>query len=358
MKVAAARMTRLANATLPLYVLATVGLTCPALPEFAGCLSSVRCTMTEFLFSPYFDVNIPPPTLSAAIKANSSAPRERQVDTLATTIPKGIKALTLAFATGECGSETWNGTAGKTIAESFIKTFQLNEIDYVISTGGTAGTFTCRSQQGMENFIARYQSRHLIGVDFDIESGQSESDIKSLVNQALYASRTHPNLRLSFTLATQASDGDGTATLNSVGERVMTAISQVGLKNYFINLMVMNFGEAKSGNCVVEFDRCNMAASAIRVVQNFSREFDVPLRRIELTPMIGVNDVTDNIFSLTDAQTLGRFVAANELGGMHYWSLNRDQPCRPGVSTVSPTCNSLSGTSGLEFASVFSINFH
>jgi len=138
---------------------------------------------------------------------------------------------------------------------------------------------------------------------------------------------------------------------------VMKAISEVGLKNYFINLMVMNYGEAKPDNCVVEFNRCNMAASAILVAENFSREFSVPMRRIELTPMIGVNDVIDNIFFLNDARTLGRFVATNGLGGLHYWSLNRDQPCLSGLTAVSPTCSSLAGTNGLEFGLTFANNF-
>ena len=357
MKIAATSKTVLAHMGLSLYVIATMGLTVPATSEFYSCLSSTRCAMTEFLFSPYLDVNVPLPSLAPTTKSSSSTFDMNWLEPPTRPVPEGIKALTLAFATGECGNEHWNGVAGQAIADSNIKLFQRNGIDYVISTGGTAGIFTCSSEQGMEKFIARYGSRHLLGVDFDIESGQSEMDIKNLLTQAQHATRLHPHLRLSFTLATQVSAEDGKATLNSLGKQVMKAISEVGLKNYFINLMVMNYGEAKPDNCVVEFSRCNMAASAILVAENFSREFSVPLRRIELTPMIGVNDVTDNIFSLNDARTLGRFVTTNGLGGLHYWSLNRDQPCLSGLTALSPTCSSLAGTNGLEFGLIFANNF-
>ena len=34
----------------------------------------------------------------------------------------------------------------------------------------------------MDSFIARYASSNLVGIDFDIEGGQSQSDIQNLVN--------------------------------------------------------------------------------------------------------------------------------------------------------------------------------
>jgi hypothetical protein len=122
--------------------------------------------------------------------------------------------------------------------------------------------------------------------------------------------------------------------------------------------MVMNYGEAISDNCVVEDQRCDMAASAVRVVQNFSQQYDLPLRRIEVTPMIGVNNVVTNVFTLSDAHTLSLFVARNGLGGLHYWSLNRDQPCAKPLAAVSPTCSSLDSSGKLEFANAFNLNLH
>ena len=54
----------------------------------------------------------------------------------------------------------------------------------------------------MESFIARYASSHLVGIDFDIEGGQSQSDIQNLVNSAAGAPVAVPEPKFSFTLAT------------------------------------------------------------------------------------------------------------------------------------------------------------
>ncbi len=267
--------------------------------------------------------------------------------------PEGVKALTLAFATGECGEERWDDLSAKKMADAQLQKLLRAQVDYVISTGGADGVFTCSSEQGMEKFIAHYDSPQLLGFDFDIEAGQSEQVIANLVKQIQGATQRHPHLRMSFTLAAVSSTEPGRPTLNAHGAAVMKAIDRVGLKNYFINLMVMNFGEAKPENCVIEGNRCAMAASAIAVARNFAKEYQVPLQRIEITPMIGVNDLVDNVFKLSDAQELASYVHRNDLGGLHFWSLNRDGMCPPGPLVVSPSCHSLPGLNNLAFTNAF-----
>ncbi|MFZ4481731.1 MAG: glycosyl hydrolase [Rhodoferax sp.] len=311
--------------------------------------------MKEFVFSPYLDINVALQSDSAPLPSSSTDSLEPLNDPPLTNLPQGIKALTLAFATGECGRERWGDLDAKTVAASHLKPLQRAGVGYVISTGGAEGIFTCSSEQGMAAFIAHYNSRHLLGLDFDIEAGQSESMIADLVEQVRIAMQQHPHLRFSFTLAALSSKDSGQPSLNQHGDLVMKAIMRAGLRNYFINLMVMNYGEAKSDNCVVESGRCNMAASAIQVVQNFSQRYGLPPGRIEVTPMIGVNDVVDNVFTLGDARALSLFVAANGLGGLHFWSLNRDQPCAQPRLAVSPTCSSLEGPVQLEFANTFAL---
>lgn len=344
----------LARLCLSLYLLATLGLTSYATPELGSGQFWGRNKMSEFLYSPYLDINVPLQAESGATApspAGSATPTP--VELPATVLPDGIKSLTLAFATGECGSERWSGREAQTVVDSSIKSVQRAGIGYVISTGGAQGIFTCGSEQGMEKFITRYNSGQLLGFDFDIEAGQSGSVIASLVEQVRGAMQRYPQLRFSFTLATLSSTEDEQASLNRHGALVMKTIANAGLNNYFINLMVMNYGEAKPDNCVVEHDHCDMAASAIQVAQNFSQEYGVPMGRIELTPMIGVNDVVDNVFTLDDARALTRFVRTNGLGGLHYWSLGRDRPCAPNIGTVSPICSSLSGPGRLAFNQTF-----
>ncbi|MDD5334217.1 MAG: glycosyl hydrolase [Rhodoferax sp.] len=342
--------------SLSLYLLATLGLTSHATSELGTGQFRGRDKMKEFLYSPYLDINVPLQAESGASAPSSSSAIAPRAEWAATALPDDVKFLTLAFATGECGSERWNGREAQTVADSSLKAVQRAGIGYVISTGGAQGVFTCASEQGMEKFIAHYNARQLLGFDFDIEAGQSALVIASLVEQVRGAMQRHPQLRFSFTLATLSSTDEDQASLNQHGALVMKTIANAGLNNYFINLMVMNYGEAKPDNCIVENDHCDMAASAIQVAQNFSREYGVPMQRIELTPMIGVNDVVKNVFTLDDARSLSRFVRTNGLGGLHYWSLGRDRPCALNMNAVSPTCSSLSGPGRFEFNQTFAID--
>jgi chitinase len=61
--------------------------------------------------------------------------------------------------------------------------------------------------------------------------------------------------------------------------------------------------------------------------------------RFLLTPMIGRNDVLTEVFHLTDAAELATFAAANDVGMLSMWSVNRDHPC-PSNLGVSLTCSS------------------
>jgi hypothetical protein len=98
---------------------------------------------------------------------------------------------------------------------------------------------------------------------------------------------------------------------------------------------------------------CDMGQSAIQAARNLNARFGVPMSRIELTPMIGVNDVVANVFTLDDATTVARFVRDSAAGGLHFWSLDRDVPCRTDVSGVSSTCSGLHGMPGFAFTDAF-----
>lgn len=114
---------------------------------------------------------------------------------LTQVMPAGLSAITLAFATGECGSENWGGVPGAALASANIPTLVAAGKRYIISTGGAAGSFTCGSMAGFTTFLNRYMSPNLIGVDFDIEAGQSKTDIDNLVARVKAAQATYPNLR-------------------------------------------------------------------------------------------------------------------------------------------------------------------
>lgn len=292
-------------------------------------------------------------------------------DTTPARALSGANSLTLAFASGECGQERWkardatvlhpDGTAhvqavdldANAVALANVNALHTAGYRTIISTGGEGNVFTCSSDAGMEAFVSRYESPGLIGFDFDIESTQTPETIRSLVARIAVAQRKRPALRWSFTLPTLAASDASRASLNALGQQVLGAIREVGLDAAIINLMVMDYGPASAAACVVRGGRCDMAASAIQAARNLNAVHGVPLNRIALTPMIGVNDVMENVFTAQDATELAHFVRTQQLAGLHFWSLDRDTPCLRGATTVSPTCSSLNAEAPMAFTQAF-----
>jgi hypothetical protein len=277
----------------------------------------------------------------------------------------GGHTITLAFATGECGSENWGGVAGAQMASANVPLLTQAGVKYILSTGGAAGSFTCSSDAGMATFINRWASSGLIGVDFDIEAGQSQQVIGDLVARIKAAHAKYPSLRFSLTLATLANN-DGAPTAHSLGASVQDSFNVYGdealaaVKSTLgftgdaatwpayvtVNLMTMDYGSPSAGVCVVANGACQMGQSALQAAYNLRDKWGVPFAAVELTPMIGGNDVAGEQFTLADADTVAAFAIAQKLAGVHHWSYDRDIDCPAG--SASPTCNSLgnAGTRG------------
>jgi chitinase len=271
-------------------------------------------------------------------------------EALLSAMPSNLKTVTWAFATGECGEESWAGIAPSAVANANVQGFAAAGKQYIISTGGAAGTFTCTTDAGFDKFVNTYLSRGMIGVDFDIEGGQSQSDIDDLVQRVVAAEKVYPNLRFSFTLATLG--GSAQPSLGALGVDVMNSMAKFGLKSYSINLMVMDYGSASASNCVISGNgQCEMGLSAVQAATDLHGGFQVPYSQMELTPMIGGNDTQGETFTLADAMTVTNFVKQNGLAGVHFWSLDRDTDCAPGYA--SPTCNTYGQAGALGFTAKF-----
>lgn len=299
------------------------------------------------LFSPYKDVTINTNWNTYVISSKVTGSLASVLDSVS-----GLPALTWSFATGECGSENWGGIAGADLAKANVSTWAASSTKYIVSTGGAAGAFTCSSDTGFSTFIDRYISNNLVGIDFDIEAGQTTAAIANLVQRVKTAQSNskYAHLRFSFTIATLG--GQATQSLNQTGINVINAIKAEGLTNYYINLMTMDFGAATSDNCILKSDgSCDMGQSSVQAARNLNTAYNIPLSQIEITPMIGGNDVQGETFTLDDVTTVMNFAKNNNIGGVHFWSLDRDTDC---VSTwASPICNSYGKSGTLGFLKEF-----
>ena len=296
---------------------------------------------TRPLFGPYKHVNMAMLNDGITITGQYQGQTQALSNGKQSILPKGVTALSLAFASGECAEEHWGGIPAQKLIDANLQKLADAGIPYIISTGGEGGVFTCNTDAGFERFLSRYASPALLGFDFDIEATQTEAMIFELVRRVQVAEATHPAMRFSFTLATFASSDGSGASLNATGNTVLQALQNIGVKNYIINLMVMNYGPAERKNCVVRKDRCDMAASAEQAVKNLQAGYKLPTSQIAVTAMLGVNDVASNVFTQKDAKRLARYASRHQLAGLHYWSLDRDKPCDHNATNLSPVCSSL-----------------
>ena len=286
-----------------------------------------------FVFGSYKDVTINMDWNVDQISTSVTGTRSPVLNVM----PAKQTSLTWAFASGECGSENWAGvTPAALVAQNVSQWVGANK-KYIISTGGANGVFTCGSDANFESFIQRYNSASLQGIDFDIEGGQSQDVINNLVARVKVAQANHPGLRFSFTLATLG--GNAPQSLGAIGVNVMNAIKSAGLTGYYVNLMAMDYGSAIASNCTLgSGGKCDMAQSAINSAVNLHNYWGVPYNQIEVTPMIGGNDATDEVFTIANVDTLSSWAKANGIAGIHFWSLDRDVDCAAG--SASATCNS------------------
>ncbi|HTM45812.1 MAG TPA: glycosyl hydrolase [Polyangiaceae bacterium] len=276
----------------------------------------------------------------------------------------GGKAVTLAFATGECGAENWGGVMGEAMAMANVAAYNAAGVDYALATGGAAGSFTCGSDAGMQSFIERWASPHLRGIDYDIEAGQTPEVIHALIERIPAAHAAHSDLRFSLTLATLANNA-GAEKAQSLGAGVAESLNQYGVTtlqavadvigdwpSYLtVNLMTMDYGAPGMGVCVVKAGACEMGESALQAAYNLHDKWGVPFANIELTPMIGGNDVQGEHFTLNDVDTVMTFALTQGLAGVHYWSYDRDTDCIQDFA--SPTCNSLGNVGNHGFLTRF-----
>ncbi len=166
-------------------------------------------------------------------------------EAVTSVMPADDPTLTWAFATGDCGSETWGGIT-PSLETSNVQDFVNAGKYYIVSTGGSASSFDCPSSSSFpSSFIKTYYSANMLGVDFDIELGQSQAIIDDLVNSAIAGEQAYPNMRFSFTIQTLGASS--VVDLNSNGALVVNEIKRLGLGgNYYVDLMAFDYGSASA----------------------------------------------------------------------------------------------------------------
>ncbi len=262
----------------------------------------------------------------------------------------GLHNYTAAFVIGSGCTPIWGDTLPVTndpTMDQEIATARSDGATPIVSFGGAGGSelaLTCTTASSLQ---AAYQSviSHLgvNHIDFDIEGATldytSNNDVRFRAINGLEAA--NPGLVVSVTLPVLPTGlaSDGVAFLNLA--------KQDGTRIDLINVMAMDYGSSFTGD---------MGQEAIQAAQNTLSQAraDWPgdsYANIGVTPMIGQNDNSAEVFTEANAQTLVSWASSNGIGRLAFWSVDRDQPCG-GSANGLPSCSEIS-QSPLDFTKIF-----
>ncbi|MFE6183559.1 cellulose binding domain-containing protein [Streptomyces sp. NPDC056465] len=278
-------------------------------------------------FAPYVDTSLYP-----------------SYDLLDTASRTGVKEFNLAFITsgGSC-APLWGGVTGLADDKvaSQIDALRAEGGDVRVSFGGAAGAelaLHCSSAAELATAYGKVIDAYgLTKVDFDIEGGAlPDTAANSRRSQAVARlQKEHPGLDVSFTLPVMPEG------LTQPGVDLIADAKKNGVTVDAVNIMAMDYGASYSGDMG---DYAAQAATAtqaqIKGVLGLSDA--AAWKAVAVTPMIGVNDVATEIFTVEDAGQLVKFAQEKGIGRLAMWSGTRDVQCAGGAKpTADAVCSSI-----------------
>jgi hypothetical protein len=305
-----------------------------ALPGTAGAASR---------FAPYVDMTL---------NSDSLAQMKNQ---------SGVSLFTFGFiVSGQPCKASWGGYYGLDDPRMNRRITKLKEAggDGIVSFGGAAGQELANTCTTVNSLQAQYQAvinRYGIrNLDFDIE-GADQANTSTLTRrfkaiqriQAAGRAAGKP-VQVSLTLPAMPTG------LTYDGRRAVRIAINNGVRVGIVNIMAMDYYDPS-----VNYDG-RMGALAIQAARathaQLSRLYpsrsDASLwRMVGVTPMLGVNDDPEEIFTTQNAQELTAYAKQKHIGRLAMWSANRDHPC-PGTPYADNNCSGL-GAPDWAFSKVF-----
>ncbi|MFF8263648.1 cellulose binding domain-containing protein [Streptomyces virginiae] len=294
----------------------------------------------------------PSPTATATAPTGGGARFAPYVDTslypaydlLDTAAQTGVKEFHLAFITSGGGcAPLWGGVtdlANDKVAAQ-IGALRAKGGDVRVSFGGAAGHELALNCATVDDLAAAYgkvvDQYRLTKVDFDIE-GAALPDTAANARRAQAIAKlqkSHPGLDVAFTLPVMPEG------LTQPGVALLADARKNGVRVDAVNIMAMDYGPAYSGDMGQYAIQAATATQAqIKGVLGLSDA--AAWKAVAVTPMIGVNDVTSEVFTVADATQLVEFAAAKGIGRLAMWSSTRDKQCAAGaVNYADATCSSI-----------------
>lgn len=256
---------------------------------------------------------------------------------------------TLAFITARNTCEpTWGGVIpmSDNFAAADIANLRANGGDIILSFGGANGIELGQSCGSVASLQAQYQAvidrYNLTHIDLDIEGAAIADTVsverrnKAIAGLQAAARAQNRTLFVSYTLPVLPSG------LTWQGVNLLQNAAANGVQVDRVNIMAMDYGSIANPNTMGQnaIDAANSLLAQMRPI--FPGKTDAQLRQMTgITPMIGMNDVYPEVFTLNDAQLLYNFAVGNNIGGLAMWSATRDKSCPNGGTYVAPDCSGI-----------------
>lgn len=281
------------------------------------------------------------------------------------------KQIVLGFIVASKGScvPSWGGYY--TMAQAYQDLSLDNRIFAYQNAGGSViASFGGQANQGLalacsstSSLVGAYQSvlsRYKIHtMDLDIE-GAALSNLPSIQRRSAalatlqqnYSAQKKPlSIWLTLPVATTGLQQNAISVVRSA------LVHHVKLSG--INLMTMDYPASKS-QTMAQMAESSISNTELQLAKLY-KQYGVKLssaqifKRMGVTPMIGQNDISGDVFTLQDAQTLTAFSRAHGIGRISMWSINRDSSCGSSFTLLgveSTTCSGIRQSS-LQFSSIF-----
>jgi hypothetical protein len=284
-------------------------------------------TATSARFAPYVDTSLYP-----------------AFDLIASADATGVKDYNLAFVTdgGGC-TPKWGGVTaiGSDAVAAQIGALRAKGGDVRVSFGGASGSELAMACSSADALAAAYgkavDAYKLTKVDFDVEGGALPNTAANTRRAQAIAKlqQQHPGLDVSFTLPVMPEG------LTQDGVNLLADAKANGVRMSAVNIMAMDYGASYSGDMGTYAEQAATATQAqIKSVLGLSDS--AAWKTVAVTPMIGVNDVSSEIFKVDDATQLVDFAKSKGLGWLSMWSATRDKQCDGGAKpTADATCSSV-----------------
>lgn len=224
----------------------------------------------------------------------------------------------------------------------------------VVSFGGllndelaTACTDQTELTAAYRSVIDRYE---LHTIDLDIEAGALGASAVGERRAAAIATIQAEHRVSGSALAVWLTLPVAPSGLTADGAAVVTEFLEAGVDLAGVNIMTMDYGTGKAeGQSMIDattsaITETHRQLGVLYTLAGIELSSATLWTKIGVTPMIGQNDVPDEVFTTSDASALNTFVLENNLSRVSMWSLNRDISCGPNyvdLVRVSDACSGI-----------------